>query len=66
GTTDAYTMLNLSASYDIRLGRLNGNVFIKGTNLTNELAYNAASIRSVRELSPLPGRGVRAGLELRF
>ncbi len=66
GATGAHTMFNLSASYDIRFGRLNGNVFIKGTNLTNELAYNAASIRSVRELSPLPGRGVRAGLELKF
>ncbi len=66
GATGAYTTLNLSAAYDIRLGRLKGNVFVKGTNLTNELAYNAASIRSVRELAPLPGRGMRAGLELTF
>jgi iron complex outermembrane recepter protein len=66
GTTAAYTLLNLTAAYDIRVRRLNGNVFIKGTNLTNELGYNAASIRSVRELSPLPGRGVRAGVTLNF
>lgn len=66
GTTGAYTMLNLSVGYDIRLGGLHGNVFVKGTNLTNELGYNAASIRTVRELSPLPGRGVRAGLTLTF
>jgi iron complex outermembrane receptor protein len=66
GTTGAYTMLNLSAAYDIRIGRLNGNAFVKATNLTNELGYNAASIRSVRELSPLPGRGIRAGLTFTF
>ncbi len=66
GTTAAYTLFNLSAAYELRLGSWRGNVFIKGSNLTNELAYNASSIRSVRELSPLPGRGVRAGISLNF
>jgi iron complex outermembrane recepter protein len=66
GTTKAYTMFNLSLSRDIQFGRANGSAFVKLVNLTNELGYNAASIRTVRELSPLPGRGVRAGLELTF
>jgi iron complex outermembrane recepter protein len=66
GTTMAYTMLNLSLSRDFQFGRANGSAFVKLVNLTNELGYNAASIRTVRELSPLPGRGVRAGLELTF
>jgi iron complex outermembrane recepter protein len=66
GTTMAYTMLNLSLSRDFQFGRANGSAFVKLVNLTNELGYNAASIRTVRELSPLPSRGVRAGLELTF
>jgi iron complex outermembrane recepter protein len=66
GTTKAYTMFNLSLSRDFQFGRANGSAFVKLVNLTNELGYNAASIRTVRELSPLPGRGVRAGLELTF
>lgn len=66
GITPAYTMLNLSAGYELRMGAWRGQLFIKGSNLTNELGYNASSIRSVRELSPLPGRGVRAGISLNF
>jgi iron complex outermembrane recepter protein len=66
GTTKAHTMLNLSLSREFQFGRANGSAFVKLVNLTNELGYNAASIRTVRELSPLPGRGVRAGLELTF
>jgi iron complex outermembrane recepter protein len=66
GTTKSYTMLNLSLSREFQFGRANGSAFVKLVNLTNELGYNAASIRSVRELSPLPGRGVRAGLEITF
>ncbi len=66
GTTKAYTMVNLSLSRDIQIGRINGSAFVKLVNLTNELGYNASSIRTVRELSPLPGRGVRAGVELTF
>jgi iron complex outermembrane recepter protein len=66
GSTKAYTMLNLSLSREFQFGRANGSAFVKLVNLTNELGYSAASIRSVRELSPLPGRGVRAGLEITF
>jgi iron complex outermembrane recepter protein len=66
GTTKSYTMLNLSLSRELQFGRMNGSAFVKLVNLTNELGYNASSIRTVRELSPLPGRGVRAGLELTF
>jgi iron complex outermembrane recepter protein len=66
GTTKSYTMVNLSLSRDFQFGRANGSAFVKLVNITNELGYNAASIRTVRELSPLPGRGVRAGFEFTF
>ncbi len=66
GTTRSHTMINLSLSREFQLGRMNGNAFVKLANLGNTLGYNASSIRSVRELSPLPGRGLRAGLEMTF
>jgi iron complex outermembrane recepter protein len=66
GTTKAYTMVNLSLSREFQFGRVNGSAFVKLVNLTNQLGYNASSIRTVRELSPLPGRGVRAGFEVTF
>jgi len=65
-TTPAWTMLNLSASYRVRLGQADGLVFAKLNNVTNELAYNATTIATVREIAPMPGRGVMAGLRLSF
>jgi iron complex outermembrane receptor protein len=64
--TASYTLVNLSASYALKLGGTDGLLFARLTNLGNELAYNAASIGTVRNLSPLPGRGVMAGLRLSF
>jgi iron complex outermembrane receptor protein len=43
-----------------------GFFFARLNNLTNELAYNATSIGTVRPLAPLPGRGLMVGLRLSF
>ena len=64
--TGSYTLVILSTSCSIKLGGADGLVFVKLTNLGNALAYNAASISTVRPLSPLPGRGVMAGLRVGF
>jgi iron complex outermembrane recepter protein len=64
--TASYTLVNLSASYALKVGGTDGLLFAKLTNLGNERAYNAASIATVRELSPLPGRGAMVGLRLNF
>ena len=64
--TAAYSLVNLSTSYAIKLGRADGLLFAKLTNLGDALAYNAASISTVRNLSPLPGRGLMAGMRLNF
>ena len=64
--TPAWTMLNLSTSYRVRLGQADGLLFAKLNNVTNELAYNATTIATVRELAPMPGRGVMAGLRVTF
>jgi len=36
------------------------------TNLGDRLAYNASSIDTIRGLSPLPGRAVKAGVRVNF
>ncbi len=64
--TAGYTLINLSMSHALKLGDSDGLLFAKLTNLGNQLAFNAASIGTVRNLSPLPGRGLMAGLRLNF
>ena len=64
--TDGYTLVNLSASYKVKLGENEGLLFAKLTNVGNTLAYNASTIATVRALAPLPGRGLMAGLRVTF
>ena len=64
--TPAHTLLNLWLSHRWRWGGVDGMAFVKLDNLGDELAYNAAAIRTVRTLAPLPGRAARAGIELRL
>ena len=64
--TPSYTLVNLSASYKLRMAGTEGFFFAKLNNLTNELAYNATTIGTVRPLAPLPGRGLMVGLRLSF
>lgn len=64
--TDSYTMLNLWLSRQVKLAQADALWYVKLDNLTNELAYSAGAIRTVRGLSPLPGRSVSAGLRVNF
>jgi len=63
-TTAAYSLLNAFASYDVNLGDSVGELFVKGYNLTDELAYNHASV--LKQFAPLPGRSVEIGLKFDF
>jgi hypothetical protein len=40
--------------------------FIKGTNLTNRLAFNANTVDEVRQFTPIAGRTVEAGVRVFF
>ena len=62
--TAAYSILNAFASYDISFGDSVGELFVKGSNLTDELAYNHASV--LKQFAPLPGRSVEIGLKFDF
>lgn len=64
--TSAYTLLNLWARHAWSWGPMAGTAFVKLDNLTDELAFSAGAIRTVRELSPRPGRAASVGMELQF
>jgi iron complex outermembrane recepter protein len=64
--TPSYTLVNLAASWKLRMAGSEGFFFARLNNLTNELAYSAATIGTVRPLAPLPGRGLMVGLRLTF
>jgi len=64
--TPSYTLLDLAISRPFDAGPTSGLVYVKLNNLTDELAYNAATIGTVRPLSPLPGRSLSAGVRLSF
>ena len=62
--TAAYSLLNAFASYDVNFGKSVGNLFVKGYNLTDELAYNHASV--LKQFAPLAGRSVEIGFKFDF
>jgi iron complex outermembrane receptor protein len=64
--TPAWTMVNLSAAYRLRLGNSDALAFVKLNNAGDRLAYNASTIGTVRPLSPLAGRSLMAGLRVMF
>jgi len=64
GATPGYVRVNASLTRRITLGGHGGLWFVKLDNLTNQNAYSASSIDTLRNLAPLPGRGIAAGLQL--
>lgn len=64
--TPSYTLLDLALSRPFDSGPTSGLFYVKLANATDELAYNAATIGTVRPLSPLPGRSLSAGVRLSF
>ncbi|MBA3597817.1 MAG: TonB-dependent receptor [Methylibium sp.] len=64
--TPAYTLLNLALSKQLTVGFSDALLFVRLDNATDELAFNAGSIATVRELAPLPGRSLSAGLRMSF
>jgi iron complex outermembrane receptor protein len=64
--TPAYTLLNLALSKRLTVGMSDALLFVRLDNATDELAFNAGSISTVRRLAPLPGRSLSAGLRMSF
>jgi iron complex outermembrane receptor protein len=64
--TAGHTLLNLWLAYKATIGEAEALWFVRLDNLLNELAYNAAALQPARDLSPLPGRALSAGVRVQF
>lgn len=62
--TSGYPMLGASLGRSFRLGGADARLTLRGVNLLDREARNPSSF--VKDLIPLPGRGVELGLRLNF
>ena len=62
--TDSYFLVNAALSYRLHLGDVNTTFYVKGVNLTDEEARQSTSI--LKDISPLAGRGIVAGIRSEF
>ena len=63
-TTPGYTFLNVSAGYKFQWGRTYNYIFARATNLLD--AEGRDHLSFLKEVLPLPGRGVVVGLRTTF
>lgn len=64
--TPGHTLVDLAAARRFDWAGRDALVFVKLSNLGNVLARSASSIATVRELAPLPGRSLKAGVRVDF
>jgi iron complex outermembrane receptor protein len=64
--TPSSTVLDLWLTRRAMLGGAEALWFVKLDNASDELAYNATALRTARELSPLGGRALSAGVRVSF
>ncbi len=62
--TDGYFMVNAALTYTFTAGRATTDVFLKGVNLTDEEAREHTSF--LKDIAPLGGRGIVAGMKISF
>ncbi len=64
--TDGWTLVNLTASYTVRIGGSDALLYAKARNVGDRLAYSATATGTVRALSPLPGRALLVGVRVAY
>ncbi|MCX6955088.1 MAG: TonB-dependent receptor, partial [Verrucomicrobia bacterium] len=62
--TSGYTLVNAHVGYLLATGRVSYELFARGTNLGNVTARDHSSF--LKDLAPLPGRGVLFGVRAVF
>lgn len=62
--TDSYTLVNMTLTYRVKAQALNLEAFLKGNNLLDEEARVHTSF--LKDIAPLPGRGVLVGVRGTF
>lgn len=63
-STPGYNLVNAVVAYRGRYGETGYEVYVRGTNLLNKLAYNHASF--ISSVAPLPGRSVMLGVRMTY
>ncbi|SSW71495.1 putative TonB-dependent receptor [Achromobacter veterisilvae] len=63
-STPGYNMVNAVVAYRGQYGATRYEVYLRGTNLLNKLAYNHASF--ISSVAPLPGRSVLLGVRMTY
>ncbi|MBB1596523.1 TonB-dependent receptor [Achromobacter sp. UMC46] len=63
-STPGYNQVNAVVAYRGRYGATGYEVYLRGTNLLNKLAYNHASF--ISSVAPLPGRSVLLGVRMTY
>ena len=64
--TEGFTLVNLAGSYRVGISGTETLLFAKVANVGDRLAYNAATIGTVRGLAPLAGRSLAVGVRVSF
>ena len=62
--TDSFFLINAGISYKTSIGGVESTCFLRGVNLTDEEARLSTSF--VRDIAPLAGRGIVAGIRTEF
>ncbi len=62
--TDSYVKFNAALSYTLTTGAVTTDFYVKGVNLTNEEVREHTSF--LKDVAPLSGRGVVAGVKVSF
>ena len=63
---DGYELVNLRVAKSFTWGTTGGEVFANLQNLTDELAFSATTLNTVRGYTPLGGRAALVGVKLAF
>jgi iron complex outermembrane receptor protein len=63
-STPGYTFLNASVTYTFGVGPTTWDLYLRGTNLTDATAREHTSF--LKDVLPLPGRGVAVGARVEF
>ena len=64
--TPGYSIFNASLTRKFTFGSSSALWFVKVTNIGDRLAYNAATVETIRGLVPLPGRAIKTGVRFSF
>lgn len=64
--TAGFGTVRFNLSRQFRFGEADALWYLRLDNVGNKLAFSATSVATLRDLTPLPGRSISSGFQLRF